>query len=122
MPIGIASNILQCEPNLGKWEGYAVNLEFDNFKNELHQAVNAASQDDSGGLSGCFYIDADNAREHPTTKLVTVLTNHKNLGTLIYPTSKAPVFSYQTQGYITPLIDRENPDYFMVAFPTLFSF
>lgn len=61
MLIGIASNVLQYELNLGKWEGYAINLEFDNFKNKLHQAVNAAGQDDSGCLSGCFYINADNA-------------------------------------------------------------
>lgn len=46
VPVGIASNVLQYEPNLSIWEGYAINLVSNNFENELHQAVNAASLDD----------------------------------------------------------------------------
>lgn len=36
MSISIASNILQCKPDLSKWEGYTINLESDNFENELY--------------------------------------------------------------------------------------
>ncbi len=79
----IASNVLQCEPNLSKREGYAVNLESNKFKNELHQAVDAAGLDNSSCLDGCLYTDTDNAKEHLITKLVSVLTNHKNSGTSI---------------------------------------
>ncbi len=94
MPVDIASNILQCKPDLSKREDYAVNLESDNFKNVLHQVVDAAGLDDAGCLSGCLYRDADNARELPTTKLVLILANHENSGTPIDPVSKAPILSY----------------------------
>ncbi len=122
MLVSIASNILQYKPNLSKREGYSINLESNNFKNELHQAVNAAGLDDLGCLSGCLYTDVDDAREHSTTKLVLALVNHKNSGTLINFASKASVLSYQTKSYIIPLNDWENPDYFTAAFPTLFPF
>ncbi len=88
----------------------------------MYQAVDAVGLDDSGCLSGCLYADADDAREHPTTKLVSTLANHKNSGTLIDPAPKAPVLCYQTKSYITPLNNWENPDYFTAAFPTLFPF
>lgn len=60
MPVGITSNVLQCNPNFSKREGYVNNLESNNFKNELHQAVNIASLDDLGCLSDYLYTDADN--------------------------------------------------------------
>ncbi len=122
MAVGITSKHLQYKPVLSKRKGYVVNLESDNFENELHQAVNVAGLDDSGYLSGCLYTDAEDAREHPTTKLVSALANHKNSGTSIDPVSKASVLSYQTKSYITSLNAWENPDYFTAAFPTLFPF
>ncbi len=122
MPVGIASNVLQYEPDLNKREDYAINLESDNFENKLHQAVDTTGLDDSGCLNGCLYMDADDARKYLTTKFVSELANHKNSGTLINLASKAPVLSYQTKSYITPLNNWENPDYFTAAFPTLFLF
>lgn len=94
MPVGIASNVLQFEPDLSKWEGYAINLESDNFKNELHQSIDVTALDDLGCLSGCLYTDIDNAQGHPTTKLVSIPANHKNSGTSINPTSKVPILTY----------------------------
>lgn len=61
--VGIASNVLQCETDFCKQKGYAINLNSDNFKNELHQAVNATGLCDSGCLSGYFHMVADNAQE-----------------------------------------------------------
>ena len=122
VPIDIASNILQYKPDLSKQKGYAVNFQSDNFKNKLYQLVNVAGLEYLGYLSGCLYTNTDNAQEHPTTKLVSALVNHKNSGTLIDLMSKALVLSYQTKGYIIPLNNGENPDYFTVAFATLFLF
>lgn len=79
MPAGIANRILQGKPDVGKQEGYAADLETDNYKNELHHAVDTAGLDDSGCPSMCLYTDADNARENPTTKLISALANHKDL-------------------------------------------
>ena len=83
VPVGIASNVLQCELNLSKREKYVVHLESNNFENELYQMVDATSLDDLHCMSGILYTDNDNAKEHPTTKLVLRQANHKNSRTLI---------------------------------------
>lgn len=61
MPVGIAGNILQYKPDFSKRENYTVNLESNNFKNKLHNVVNATGLDDSGCLGGCLYTNIDNA-------------------------------------------------------------
>lgn len=95
MPIGIARNVLhEYKPDLSKREGYIVNCKSDNFKNKLHYTVNAIGLDDSDCLSSCLYMNADNAQEHPTTKLVSALANHRNSETPIYPMSEMPILTY----------------------------
>ena len=59
-PVGIVSCILQCETDISKQKGYSVDLEADNFENELYHAVNAAGLDDLGCLRVCLYTNADN--------------------------------------------------------------
>lgn len=122
VPVGIASRVLQCEPDISEQEGYSVDLEADNLEKELHHAVDAAGLNDSGCLSGCLYTDTDNVREHPTTKLISALANHKDSETPIDPASEAPVLTYQSRDYVKPLNDWDNPDFFTAAFPTLFPF
>ena len=77
VPAGIADRVLQCGSDFAEREGYTMNLESDNYENDLHHAVEDAGLDDSGILSGCLYTDADDTREHPTMKLVAAMTNHK---------------------------------------------
>lgn len=60
VPVGIANIILQYKPDFGEWEGYAINLESDNFENKLYQAVDITGQDNLGCLGGYFYINANN--------------------------------------------------------------
>ncbi|WP_375449087.1 DUF6570 domain-containing protein [uncultured Nostoc sp.] len=133
VPVSIASRVLQCEPDISEREGYSVDLEADNLENELHHeadnlendlhhAVDVAGLNDLGCLSGCLYTDADDARDHPTTKLISALANHKDSETPIDPASEAPVLTYQSRGYVKPLNDWDNPDFFTAAFPTLFPF
>lgn len=74
-------------------EGYTINLESNNIKNELHQAVDASNLDDSDNLSDCLYMDADNTQKYPITKLVSPLTNYKNSETPINPVSKVSVLT-----------------------------
>ena len=120
MPVGITSRILQCKPDISKQEGYSVDLEANNLENELHHIVDATGLNDLGCLSGYLYTDADNAQEHPTTKLISALANHKDSETPIDPASEAPVLMYQNRGYVKPLNDWDNPDFFTTAFLTLF--
>ena len=68
--------------------------------------------------SGCLYTDADNIREHPTSKLLSVVANGKMLdgktGVDI------PLLTYQARGDVVPLNDWDDPSFFPAAFPTLF--
>lgn len=59
--MGIANNILQYQADLGERKSYAMNLESNNFKNELHQAVNTANLDLLAYMCSCLYIKAKNA-------------------------------------------------------------
>lgn len=122
MPVGLVSRVLQCEPGISEREGYSVDLEADNLENELHHVVDATGLNDSGCLYNCLYTDADDAQEHPTTKLISALANHKDSETPIDPASEAPVFTYQSRDYVKPLNDWDNHDFFTTAFPTLFPF
>lgn len=105
MPISITNRVLQCKPDIGKREGYAVDFEANNYKNKLHHAVNTVSRNDSSYLSGCLYTHADNTREYLTTKLILTLANHKDSETPINPTSEALVLTYQNRGYVQFLND-----------------
>lgn len=122
MPVGIASYVLQCKPDISKQKGYFINLEADNFKKKLYYAIDADSQNDLGCLSGGLYTDADNILEYSTTKLILTLANHKDSNILIDPASEAQVLMYQNRGYIKPLNNWNNLDFFTIAFPTLFFF
>ncbi len=76
MPAGISSRVLQCDEDTQEREGYVADLETENLENDLHYAVSNAGISDSGLLSGCFYTNTDDTREHPTMKLVSAITNH----------------------------------------------
>lgn len=106
LPIGMAGNVLQYKPDFSKREYYAVNLESNNFDNRLHQAVDATGHNYLGCISNWLYTDTDNIWKHPTTKLVSILINYKNLGTSINTISKVSIFIYQTKSYITVKIDQ----------------
>lgn len=122
MSVSIVNIVLQFRPDRSKSEGYAMNLDSYNFKIKWHYTVKSAGLDDSSCLTGCLYIDANNAWEHLTTKLVSALANHKNARTLINSKSEMVVFTYQTKSNITPLNNWDKSDYFTTAFLSLFLF
>ncbi len=119
IPAGIKSRVLHCDPDSNEREGYATDLNADNHKNELHHAMSDAGLNDSGLLSGCLYTDADDAREHPIMKLVSAVTNYKR-GAASTENLDLPILMYKNNGRPIPLNDWENPNYFTLAFPTLF--
>lgn len=128
IPTGIADRVLQCESGLAERQGYAVDLETEHFENDLHYAIEDAGLADSGVLSGCLYTDADDVREHLTTKLLFAIQNGQQFNTPenaeCSNTEKVllPVITYQTRGQAQLLNDWTNPDFFPLAFPTLFPF
>ena len=94
MPVNIASCNLNCKSNISKKEDYFVDLEANNFENELYFAVDAAGLNNFSGLSGCLYTNADNAQDHLITKLISTLANYKDSKTPINLAREAPVFMY----------------------------
>ena len=122
MLVSIANRVLYYNPNISKREGYAVDLEIDNFKNKLYHTVNTIGLNDLGCLIGGLYIDTDNAWEYPTTKLISALANHKNSEITIHLISEIPILIYQSKDYIKPFNDWNNPDFFTTAFLSFFLF
>lgn len=82
---------MECKLDFSKGKGYAVNFEYDNFKNKLHQMVNINGPDDLGCLSGYLFMDTDNAWKHLNTELASTLANHKNSRSLMNSMSKVPM-------------------------------
>ena len=120
MPVGIASYVLQFDPDISKQEGYSVDLKANSFENKLHHTFNAAGLNDLGSLSGFLYIHVNNTQEHPTKKLILASIIYKDLETPLNLALETPIFTNQNRGYIKPLNDWNNPDFFIAAFSTLF--
>lgn len=117
---GISDRILQCDEDIQEREGYAADLDTDNFENDLHYAINNVEIGDSGLLSGCLYTDVDDTWEHPTMKLVSAITNHKNKSNNNF--ADFPILRYKNGGRVIFLNDWENSEYFTASFPTIFLF
>lgn len=67
-------------------------------------------------------MDANNALAYTTTKLVLIVVNRRYLELTIYFLSEMLILIYQTRSNITTLNDKENPNYFMIAFSILYFF
>lgn len=112
--------MLQCDEDIQEREGYAADLEAGNFENDLHHTANNARIGDSDLLSGCLYTDVNDTQEHPTMKLVSAITNYKSRSN--NDNTNSLILTYQNNGYVTPLNDWDNPEYFTASFPTLSPF
>lgn len=71
------SQVLECDYDIQKWEGYITNLEAENFENDLYHVVKNEGLGDLGLLRSCLYTDSDNIWEHSTMQFVLVISNHK---------------------------------------------
>lgn len=103
--VSIASYILQYKPDIRKQQGYSIDLEIVNLENELYHTVNATSPNDLWYLSNCLYTNANNTQEPLTTKLISVLANHKDLEIPINLISKAQILMYQNKSYVKSFND-----------------
>lgn len=90
--VGILNRILQCNEDIQDKEGYAPNLETENFENDLHHIANHIKIGDSGLLSGYLYTNVDDTRENSTIKFVSAITNHKNISN--NDKTNSPIFTY----------------------------
>ena len=81
-------------------EGYAKDLNIDNFEKNLHHTMNDLGIHDSSLLNRCLYTNVNNTRKHPTIKLVLAITNHKNK--FNNNNADSPILTYKNQGRVTP--------------------
>lgn len=76
----------------------------DNSKNELHYIINDAGLNDSGLLNGWLYIDANNAWEYLTLKLIFIVINYKQVVALSQNLDLS-ILTYKNNGYLISLND-----------------
>lgn len=77
--MGIMSRVLQYDSDLDEREEYAAELGTNNYDNSLHHTMSDARLNTPGRLSGCLYIDVDDARKHLTMKLISAVLNYKRI-------------------------------------------
>ena len=70
--------MVDCDPNHSEKQGYGADLEVDNFEDDFHAAA-CQTESDSTEINDCVYTDANQTREHPTSKLISALVNNKLL-------------------------------------------
>lgn len=118
VPTGIADEVLHCEADSTEKQGYAADLETDNFENDLQQAMDDASLNAVGMTGGCLYTDVDNIREHPTSKLLSAVANRNMLDESTR--ADVPPLTYRTKRHAIPLNDWDDSFFFQLHFQRCF--
>ena len=122
MPAGLAKSVVECGVDHSEKQGYRADLETDNLEDDFHAATQEAGFDNTA-ISGCVYTDANQIRDHPTSKLISAIANNKLLcadsvqkngnsdnAVLLSDNSnnaevKAPLVIYRSKGSAKPLND-----------------
>ena len=94
-------------------------LKVENFEINLHYTVNSAKIKNSALLSVCLYTDSDDSQEHPTIKLVLVISNYEKKSN--NNNANILILTYKNTRCIIQLNDWDNSKYF-IAFFFLFFF
>ena len=118
VPTGIADEVLHCKADSTEKQGYAADLETDNFEDDLQQAIDDAGLNAVGMTGGCLYIDVDNIREHLTSKLLSAVANKNMLDESTG--TDVPPLTYRTKRHAIPLNDWDDSSFFPATFPALF--
>ncbi len=114
-------NIVHCNANQHKREGYVTDLNDDNFENDLDTAIAGTDIEGDHINSGCVYSDIDDQRQNSTLRLLSAVANiQATVSTRDQPTSTT--ISYYNSGQLVSLNDWEDPHYFTSVFPCLFPF
>lgn len=72
-------------------------------------------------LSGYIYIDINKSRQNPYLKLISTIYNLSDGNVIENNNNKPrPIISYNLHSDGIPLNDLNNPDFFSIAFSTLF--
>ena len=138
IPSDLERSVIHSENDHIEHEGYAADIEDNNFENDLQQALDDENSDPIS--SGCVYTDVESARQHPTLQLLSSILN---LGKERFENPPAnpsgessanssgespvaqyvddiPVIRYVSNGHSVLMNDWQDPEYFTGSFPTLF--
>ncbi len=121
IPSGIMDNIVHCNTDQHKREGYATDLNDGNFKNDLDATIAGTSIEGDHINNGCIYSNIDNQWQNPTLRL---LSAGANIQAIVSITDQpiSTTISYRSNSQLLPLNDWEDPHYFISAFLCLFPF
>ncbi len=123
IPEGISTRVIIMENDSFECKGYGANLAGNNEENDLHYIIRSTGINESGILRGGIYIDVNESRQNPYLKLISVIHNLSNDNNAEDHNDKTrPVISYNLHDDGKPLNDWDNPDFFPIAFPALFSY
>ncbi len=118
---GILLRVIIIENNSSKYKSYGANLAENNEENDLHHIIGSADINESRILSNCIYININESRQNLYLKLIFIIHNlSDDNSTEDHKDEMRPIISYNLHGDRKPLNDGNNPDFFLIAFPTLF--
>ena len=78
VPAGLAESVVECGVDHSEKQGYGADLETDNLENDFHATTQEAGFDNTA-ISNCVYTNADQIRDHLTSKLILTIANNELL-------------------------------------------
>ena len=121
IPKGISSRVVIMEEDSFKHEGYGANLVKNNEENDLYHAIGFVGMSELGLLSGYIYTDVNKYRQNLFLKLISAIYKlSDDNATENHNEKPKPAIRYNLHSDGKPLNDWDNPDFFLIAFNTIF--
>lgn len=76
---GISSRIVSMNQNSEKFEGYAIDLNTGNDKNDIYYIFRTAKIENTGLSRSFIYADVNEVRPNPYLKLISTINNFKTI-------------------------------------------
>lgn len=99
-----------------------MDLETENHEDDFQAVVANVWLDDSPIWNGWVYVDANDTREHPTSRLISALQTKKESTIINNEDDLVSMLTYRNQRQAKLLNDHDDPTFFTAAFSTLFPF
>lgn len=120
---GISLGVIIIENNSSECKGYRANLAKNNEKNDLDYTIGSININELEILSSYIYTDINEFRQNPYLKLIFAIHNlSNNNGIEDHNDETRLVISYNLYSNRKPLNDWDNPNFFPIVFPALFSY
>lgn len=123
IPGDILLRIIVIENNNFEHKGYIENLAKSHKENDLYYAIRFTGINESGIMSGYIYTNVNISRQNSYVKLIFTIYNLSNENTAEDHNAESKlIINYNLYSDGKPLNYLDNPEFFPIAFPTLFSY